>query len=102
MRTSENITNIAASLALAQSEIEPAVFDSNNPDYNSRYASLASVMRACRNALSKNQIAVVQGSSVSDKNVVVNTMLIHASGDYKLMTFQYPYHRILRMLSALH
>ena len=82
MRTSENITNIAASLALAQSEIEPAVFDSNNPDYNSRYASLASVMRACRNALSKNQIAVVQGSSVSEKNVVVNTMLIHASGDY--------------------
>lgn len=82
MKTSENITNIATALAKAQAEINPAVFDASNPHFRSRYATLASVMQACRSALSKNQIAVVQGSTVSEKNVIVNTMLIHASGDF--------------------
>ena len=82
MKTSENITEIASALAKAQAEINPAAFDAANPHFRSRYATLASVMQSCRAALSKNQIAVVQGTTVSDKNVTVTTMLIHSSGQF--------------------
>jgi hypothetical protein len=39
-------------------------------------------MEACRTALSQNQIAVVQGTSVIEDRVIVTTMLIHASGEF--------------------
>lgn len=82
MKMSESITNLATALAKAQAEIRPAIFDSTNPHFRSKYASLTAVMEACREALSKNQIAVVQGASVVDGAVVVNTLLLHASGEY--------------------
>lgn len=82
MKMSESITNLATALAKAQAEIRPAIFDSTNPHFRSKYASLTAVMEACRDALSKNQIAVVQGASVVDGAVVVNTLLLHASGEY--------------------
>ena len=82
MKTSENITEIASALAKAQELINPAAYDAANPHFRSRYATLASVMQSCRAALSKNQIAVVQGTTVSDKNVTVTTMLIHSSGQF--------------------
>lgn len=82
MKMSDSITNLATALAKAQAEIRPAIFDSTNPHFRSKYASLTAVMEACRDALSKNQIAVVQGASVVDGAVVVNTLLLHASGEY--------------------
>ncbi|MBQ2594692.1 MAG: ERF family protein [Candidatus Riflebacteria bacterium] len=82
MKTSENINEIAGALGKAQMEINPAAYDAQNPHFRSRYATLASVMQSCRAALSKNQIAVVQGTIVSDKNVTVTTMLIHSSGQF--------------------
>ena len=82
MKMSDSITNLATALAKAQSEIRPAIFDSTNPHFRSKYASLTAVMEACRDALSKNQIAVVQGAAVVDGAVAVTTLLLHASGEY--------------------
>ena len=82
MKMSDSITNLATALAKAQAEIRPAIYDSTNPHFRSKYASLTAVMEACRDALSKNQIAVVQGASIANDNVVVNTILLHASGEY--------------------
>lgn len=82
MKMSDSITNLATALAKAQAEIRPAIYDSTNPHFRSKYASLTAVMEACRDALSKNQIAVVQGAAVVDGAVVVNTLLLHASGEY--------------------
>ena len=79
---SDSITNLATALAKAQAEIRPAIFDSTNPHFRSKYASLTAVMEACREALSKNQIAVVQGAAVVDGAVAVTTLLLHASGEY--------------------
>lgn len=79
---SDSITNLATALAKAQAEIRPAIYDSTNPHFRSKYASLTAVMEACRDALSKNQIAVVQGAAVVDGAVAVTTLLLHASGEY--------------------
>lgn len=82
MKTSETIGKISESLAKAQGEMKPASFDAMNPHFRSRYATLASIMEACRSALSQNNIAIIQGTSVEEDRVVVNTMLTHSSGEW--------------------
>jgi len=82
MERSETIGKLSEALAKAQGEMKPASFDAQNPHFRSRYATLASIMEACRSALSQNQIAVVQGTSVVEDRVIVTTMLIHASGEF--------------------
>jgi hypothetical protein len=47
-------------LAKAQAEIETAEKDSENPHFNSTFANLASVWRACRAQLSKLGISITQ------------------------------------------
>jgi len=82
MERSETIGKLSEALAKAQGEMKPASFDAQNPHFRSKYATLASIMDACRSALSQNQIAVVQGTSVIEDRVIVTTMLIHASGEF--------------------
>lgn len=82
MERSETIGKLSEALAKAQGEMKPASFDAQNPHFRSRYATLASIMEACRSSLSQNQIAVVQGTSVIEDRVIVTTMLIHASGEF--------------------
>jgi hypothetical protein len=50
--------------------------------FESKYASLTSNMDACRSALSANNIAVTQGTSVEENRVVGSTMLNHSSGEF--------------------
>ncbi len=80
MRTSPSIAALGEALAKAQGQIKPALKDSANPFYKSKYADLASVWNACREALSQNGLAVVQGvsSDLVEKTVTVTTRLIHA------------------------
>lgn len=82
MNKSEQIGDLAGALAKAQGEIKGAAKDSANPHFKSRYADLAAVWDACREALSKNAIAVVQMPSISDGKVAVTTLLTHSSGQW--------------------
>lgn len=83
MKHSAEINEIAAALAKAQKVMKGAKKDSANPFFKSKYADLASVADACRDALSDNQIAVVQSPSTSEGGKVnVETMLVHASGQW--------------------
>lgn len=52
--------DLAAAMAKAQSEIKTALKDSKNPHFKSSYADLTSVWDACRAALTKNGISVIQ------------------------------------------
>lgn len=81
---SEELDKLAVALVKAQQEIESAHKDSDNPFYSSKYADLASVIKACRPALTKNGISVIQlPSSDPEKNVVsVLTLLLHTSGQF--------------------
>jgi hypothetical protein len=77
----ETLGALAAALAKAQGAMANAAKDKSNPHFKSRYADLASVWDACRDALSANGLAVVQLVSVADKaSVAVETRLLHASG----------------------
>jgi hypothetical protein len=59
MKRSEQIGDLVAALAKAQAEFTPAVKESDNPYYGSKYADLAAVINAVRPALSKNGIAIM-------------------------------------------
>lgn len=83
MTHSEQINEIGAALAKAQKAMKGAKKDSANPFFKSKYADLASVADACRDALADNGIAVVQTpSSTEDGRVNVTTMLVHSSGQW--------------------
>lgn len=82
MKTSELIADLAGALSKAQGEIKGAVKDSSNPFFKSSYADLSSIWNACREALSKNNLAVIQTASMGEHGVTVSTRLVHASGQW--------------------
>ena len=57
---SENITDLAKSLLNVQRTVQPVTKDAENPFTKSWYASLNSVMAACRDALIENGIWLCQ------------------------------------------
>lgn len=77
MERSEHVGELIAALAKAQAEFQPALKDSNNPYYNSKYADLATVIAATRPALSRHGIAVTHscGSDIERQCAVVTTSL---------------------------
>jgi hypothetical protein len=80
--TSPTTGALALALSKAQGLIEGAKKDRLNPHFRSSYADLASVWDACREPLSKNEIAVVQTTRPSDAGVIVVTTLMHSSGEW--------------------
>lgn len=86
MIKSDSIGELAKALATTQGQIEAAKKSSENPFFKSKYADLAAVWDACRAALSKNGIAVIQTPKSScDENgtvVTVGTLLAHSSGEW--------------------
>lgn len=82
MRHSEQINDLATALATAQGAMDHAPKDHTNPAFKSRYADLASVVDACRPALSANGIAVLQPARLVTGCVEVDTLLVHKSGQW--------------------
>jgi len=85
---SKQIDKLAAAVAEAQGEMENAKKDSDNPYFNSKYADLASCMDACRKPLAKNKLGVIQRPIGDCSEIVsVETILVHASGQWISSTF---------------
>lgn len=66
-----------SALSAAQAEMGPALKDSSNPAFKSKYADLASVMAACMPALSKHGIAVLQPAFDDGDGRYVKTIFVH-------------------------
>ena len=81
---SQSVGALAAALAKAQGRMTNAAKDSINPHFKSRYADLASIWSACREALSANEIAIVQLPAVDGSTVTVTTVLLHSSDEWML------------------
>jgi len=79
--TNSQHANIYAALAAAQAEMGPALKDSVNPAFKSRYADLAAVLAACLPALNKHGLAMIQPPGEDDHGRYVSTILLHASGE---------------------
>jgi len=87
-RASETIGAIAASLAKAQCELENpertliATITDRGGERSFRYASLASGLDLVRKALGQQDIAVVQTTAVDQGQIMLTTLLVHASGEW--------------------
>jgi hypothetical protein len=73
---------LASALAKAQAELKNPGFDSNNPHFKSKYASLASVRDTVTPILAKHGLSVVQCPVFEDGKAGCETMLLHTSGEY--------------------
>mgnify|MGYP003525964316 CR=1 FL=1 len=82
MNKSEQIGNLAKALSIVQGKLKPASKDSNNPFFKSKYADLNSIWDSCRELLSVNGLAVSQLNQVTDLGVIVETVLMHESGEW--------------------
>ena len=79
---SENINDLAAALAKAQSEVGTVHKDASNPYFKSTYATLAAVWESVRPVLSKHGLSVVQMPSHDERGYYVETQLMHSSGQW--------------------
>jgi hypothetical protein len=90
MKVSETgIANLAAALAKAQGEIKSIAKDRTNPHFKNRYATLDAILETVRPTLAKHGLALVQGATAPSYDeagrvtaIVVETMLVHASGEH--------------------
>jgi hypothetical protein len=90
MNHSSTIEKIAPALVKAQAEIKAALKDSTNPHFRSKYADLSSVVEAVKGPLLKNGIAFLQGIHDAVEGVAIETMLLHASGEWISSTCRIP------------
>ena len=80
---SEMINELATALSKCQGEITPAIKDSNNPFFKSKYADLNAVWSVCREPLSKHGLAVIQTMDKDEAGaLVLLTTLVHSSGQW--------------------
>lgn len=82
VRMSPSISKLTTALAKAQNEMHGAAKESVNPHFRSRYADLASVWDACREPLTKHELAVLQPARCDGRIVTVTTVLTHSSGEW--------------------
>lgn len=82
MKHSETLGALGKALAKAQGTIKPAAKGAENPFFKSSYADLPAIVRACRDELSKNDISFSQATSYEGEIVVLETILIHSSGEW--------------------
>lgn len=82
-KRSDSIIALATALSKAQGEMKGAIRDSTNPFFRSKYADLASVVEAIREAFSNNGLSYTQRIEPTDKNEVrVETIILHSSGEW--------------------
>jgi hypothetical protein len=83
MNQSTEVKELFTALNKAQGQIKGAVKDANNPFFKSKYADLESVWDACRDALTKNGLSVIQTTEYNlDAGTCVVTTLAHNSGQW--------------------
>ena len=82
MKTSDNIEHLSTALAAAQGALKNPPKNKVNPHFKSRYVDLSDGLDPIRDCLSKNGLAFIQGTSISDGMIVLNTRITHKSGQW--------------------
>lgn len=75
-----HIGSLAAALAKAQGEMQNPAFDSANPHFKNRFASLAAVRNSVVPVLAKHGISMCQDLQTIDGGIACTTILTHSSG----------------------
>jgi len=82
MDKSNELDKLFQALSKAQSEMDSAVKDSNNPFYKQKFANLESCINASRPSLTRNGLAVIQTLGKENECHFLDTMLAHSSGQF--------------------
>jgi hypothetical protein len=82
MNHSNELGNLATALAIVQGALKPAVKDEKNAFFKNVYAGLGSVWDSCRQLLSENGLSVTQLNLPAENGVIVETVLLHKSGEW--------------------
>lgn len=90
MNKSESINDLAAALAKASGELKNPNFDTQNPFFKSKYASLATVRDTVTPTLAKHGLSVVQLLGKAEGGVSCETVLLHSSGQWLSETLYMP------------
>lgn len=88
--TSATTEKLDAAMAKAQAQIQSAVKDKVNPAFRSKYADLASVWEACRDALTKNGISITQWPVHSEDGRLHLVTRLAVSGEWIKAEFSIP------------
>lgn len=92
---SDSIQELAAALSKAQARIRDAVNAKNNEDLGTTYADLSAVWAACRDALTRNGLSVLQfPGAVAGNFLSLTTILVHASGQWIRQPLSIPLSRL--------
>jgi hypothetical protein len=78
MKTSDTVIKIMPALLAAQKKIKHAIKDATNPHLRNQYATLESVIDACKEPLLEASIIIMQPASKTG----VITRLQHVSGEF--------------------
>ena len=80
---SDELKDLFAALAKAQSEMQMAGLSSQNPFFKARYADLAAIVKASRPALTKHGLSIMQQLITNDEgHTLLHTLLGHNSGQW--------------------
>lgn len=71
---------LAASLAKAQMELANPKFDSTNPHFKSKFASLAAVRNAIYPVFSRHGLSIIQDLRTTERGISCETIVLHSSG----------------------
>lgn len=83
MKRSDQTDLLFTALAKAQGEMSAVPFDSSNPHFRAKYASLAKIQEVVRSPLATNGLTVIQTiESHEDGSPWVETLLGHTSGQF--------------------
>lgn len=82
IETSTEIDKIAPAIVKAQSEIGAVTLNKVNPHFRSKYADLAAIREATRKPLANNDLSVIQAPASAEGRMILNTMLLHSSGQW--------------------
>lgn len=91
MNASPMVNELAAALSHAQAMMESAKKGSVNPHFHSKYADLANIVEAIRQPFAAHGLSYVQlPQPTGPEEVAVETVLLHASGQWISSVFAIP------------
>lgn len=90
MNKSESIKDLSAALCAAQAEMKNPHFDSVNPHFKSKFASLGAVLAAVMPVLTRHGIALTQWPISNSGAAGCVTRLSHSSGEWMEEPFLIP------------
>lgn len=82
MESSVSIKEIALALSNFQGEVANPKNTATNPSFNSKYAPLSEVINTIKDGLARNGLSIVQNPYTDGDNVIVETILLHNSGEW--------------------